>query len=93
MGCIFFGGHAPLISDPTLLSTLPANLQNSTIALFHPAVTYSYEAFQKIFIFILGIVAFFCDIHIIKPKQKSIRSFNVFNVYWNSGSHSNHAFR
>lgn len=58
-GVYFFGGHAPLISDPTLLSTLPANLQNSTIALFHPAVTYSYEAFQKIFIFILGIVAFF----------------------------------
>lgn len=57
-GVYFFGGHAPLISDPTLLSTLPANLQNSTIALFHPAVTILMNISKNI-LFILGIVAFF----------------------------------
>jgi energy-converting hydrogenase B subunit F len=58
-GLHYFGGHAPIISNSTLLSTLPSDIQNSALALFHPAVTYSYGALQKLFIFILGIVAFF----------------------------------
>jgi len=58
-GLHYFGGHAPLITNSTLLSTLPTIVQDSPLALFHPAITYSYEALQKLFIFILGIVAFF----------------------------------
>ncbi|MDR0900533.1 MAG: energy conserving hydrogenase EhbF [Methanobrevibacter sp.] len=58
-GLHYFGGHAPLIANSTLLSSLPAEIANSTLASFHPAITYSFEAFQKLFIFILGIVAFF----------------------------------
>jgi len=58
-GLHYFGGHAPLIANSTLLSTLPTVLQNSTSILFHPAITYSYGALQKLFIFLLGIVAFF----------------------------------
>lgn len=69
-GLHYFGGHAPLISNPTLLSTLPSAIQNSTLALFHPAVTYSYEALQKIFIFILGIVAFFAIFTSLSQNKK-----------------------
>lgn len=58
-GLHYFGGHAPLITNTTLLNTLPQSISNSALATFHPAITYSYEAFQKLFIFILGIVAFF----------------------------------
>ena len=58
-GLHYFGGHAPLIDNSTLLGTLPSNIADSALALFHPAITYSYESLQKIFIFILGIIAFF----------------------------------
>lgn len=58
-GSHYFGGHAPLITNSTLLSTLPVDIQNSALTLFHPAVTYTYGTLQKIFIFILGIILFF----------------------------------
>ncbi|WP_255596645.1 energy conserving hydrogenase EhbF [Methanobrevibacter sp. TMH8] len=69
-GLHYFGGHAPLITDPTLLSTLPASIANSTLATFHPAITYSFEAFQKLFIFILGIVAFFAIFTSLNQNKK-----------------------
>ncbi|MDR2966457.1 MAG: energy conserving hydrogenase EhbF [Methanobacteriaceae archaeon] len=58
-GLHYFGGHAPLIDNSTLLGTLPSFISNSALAIFHPAITYSYQSLQKLFIFILGIVAFF----------------------------------
>ncbi|MDL2246035.1 energy conserving hydrogenase EhbF [Methanobrevibacter sp. OttesenSCG-928-K11] len=44
-GLHYFGGHAPLIS-------------NLTGVLYHPAVTYSFQSLQKLFIFLLGILVF-----------------------------------
>jgi len=58
-GLHYFGGHAPLIDNSTLLGTLPNFISDSYLDIFHPAVTYSYESLQKLFIFVLGIVAFF----------------------------------
>ncbi|MCL2114689.1 MAG: energy conserving hydrogenase EhbF [Methanobrevibacter sp.] len=58
-GLHYFGGHAPLIENPILLETLPSQISQSALAIFHPAITYSYESLQKLFIFVLGIVAFF----------------------------------
>ena len=69
-GLHYFGGHAPLIDNPSLLSTLPAYIQNSTLAILHPAITYSYGALQKIFIFILGIVAFFAIFTSLSQNEK-----------------------
>ena len=57
-GLHFFGGHAPLTFNPSLLESLPASLLSSRVILFHPAITYSLEDLEKIFIFILGIVIF-----------------------------------
>lgn len=69
-GLYYFGGHAPLITNPTLLSSLPSSIANSTLAIFHPAVTYSYGALQKLFIFILGIVAFFAIFTSLNQNKK-----------------------
>lgn len=69
-GLHYFGGHAPLITNSTLLATLPTDIQNSALALFHPAVTYSYEILQKIFIFILGIIAFFAIFTTLSQNKK-----------------------
>ena len=57
-GLHFFGGHAPLTFNPSLLKSLPASLLSSRVILFHPAITYSLAGLEKIFIFILGIVIF-----------------------------------
>lgn len=69
-GLHYFGGHAPLITNSTLLSNLPVDIQNSAFYLFHPAVTYSYEILQKIFIFILGIIAFFAVFTSLSQNKK-----------------------
>jgi energy-converting hydrogenase B subunit F len=69
-GLHYFGGHAPLITNSTLLATLPNDIQNSALALFHPAVTYSYGGLQKIFIFILGIIAFFAIFTSLSQNKK-----------------------
>lgn len=58
-GLHYFGGHAPLIFNSTLLESLPNYISNSSLAIFHPAITYSFDTLQKLFVFILGIVAFF----------------------------------
>jgi energy-converting hydrogenase B subunit F len=69
-GLHYFGGHAPLITNSTLLATLPADIQNSALTLFHPAVTYSYQLLQKIFIFILGIIGFFAIFTSLSQNRK-----------------------
>ena len=56
-GIHYFGGYAPLILNPTPYS-LPAEILNSTLVFFHPAITYSIFNFHKIFIFLLGIIVF-----------------------------------
>ncbi|MDD3409093.1 MAG: hydrogenase, partial [Methanobacteriaceae archaeon] len=38
-GLHFFGGHAPLTFNPSLLESLPASLLSSRVILFHPAIT------------------------------------------------------
>lgn len=58
-GVHYFGGYPPLIEDPTLSQGLPSFITTSALNLFHPAITYSFASAQKIFIFILGLVAFF----------------------------------
>ena len=56
-GLHYFGGYAPLMFNSTLY-TLPTDIVNSTLTLFHPAITYRLENIHKIFIFLLGIVVF-----------------------------------
>jgi energy-converting hydrogenase B subunit F len=58
-GLHYFGGYSPLIMDPGLASEVPSLITGSALNLFHPAITYTFASAQKIFIFILGIVAFF----------------------------------
>lgn len=57
-GLHFFGGHVPLIDNGALLGTLPASIQSSIVAFYHPAITYSFSSLQKLFVFVLGLVAF-----------------------------------
>ena len=68
-GLHYFGGHAPLYNS-TLLSILPHNLSESFLTAFHPAITYSFESLQKIFILILGIVAFFAIFNSLSLNKK-----------------------
>lgn len=70
-GLHYFGGHAPLITNSTLLNSIPTELANSSLATFHPAITYSFEAIQKLFIFILGIVAFFAIFTSLSETKKT----------------------
>jgi len=57
-GMHYFGGYAPLIDNPTLAQGLPSTITNSSLYLFHPAITYSFASAQQLFIFVLGMVAF-----------------------------------
>lgn len=68
-GLHFFGGHSPLYNS-TLLNTLPANISESFLTVFHPAITYSYEGLQKLFIFILGIIVFFAIFNSVSLNNK-----------------------
>lgn len=58
-GVHYFGGYPPLIDNPTLAQGLPSFITASALNVFHPAITYTFASAQKIFIFILGLVAFF----------------------------------
>ncbi len=58
-GVHYFGGYPPLIDNPTLAQGLPSSITDSALNVFHPAITYTFASAQKIFIFILGLVAFF----------------------------------
>lgn len=56
-GLHYFGGYAPLVENSNLTSNLPTLITGSAVYLFHPAITYSFESAQKLFIFVLGLVA------------------------------------
>ncbi len=56
-GMHYFGGYAPLIQDPIPGTTLPSLITGTALNLFHPAITYSFMSAQKLFVFILGLVA------------------------------------
>ncbi|BDZ69809.1 energy conserving hydrogenase EhbF [Methanobacterium petrolearium] len=55
-GLHYFGGYAPLIDNPTLGTDLPSLITGTALNTFHPAITYSFQSAQKIFVFILGLV-------------------------------------
>lgn len=55
-GLHYFGGYAPLIENPTLSNNLPSLITGTALNTFHPAITYSFQGAQKIFVFILGLV-------------------------------------
>jgi energy-converting hydrogenase B subunit F len=55
-GLHYFGGYAPLIENPTLATNLPSIITASAVNVFHPAITYSFQNAQKLFIFILGLI-------------------------------------
>jgi len=64
-GLHFFGGHAPLMDDGGLLSTLPQYIANSSLSTFHIGITYSFTSLQKIllfFLFVVGFLAIFATI-------------------------------
>ncbi len=53
-GTQYFGGHSPAL----ISGFLPANLINSTAAGLNPGIVYVFSNIERIFIFLLGIVAF-----------------------------------
>lgn len=57
-GLHFFGGHVPLIDNSNLLNMLPSNLYSS-LGNFHPGILYVFGGLEKLFIFVLGMIAFF----------------------------------
>jgi energy-converting hydrogenase B subunit F len=57
-GIHYFGGYAPLTQNPVLSTGLPSLITGTALNTFHPAITYSFQAAQQLFIFILGLVAF-----------------------------------
>lgn len=58
-GTHYFGGYAPLIQNGAIATGLPAFITGSALNVFHPAITYVFGSAQKLFIFIVGIVALF----------------------------------
>lgn len=56
-GLHYFGGYAPLVENPTLATNLPSMITGTALNTFHPAITYSFQSAQQLFVFILGLVA------------------------------------
>lgn len=56
-GLHYFGGYAPLVENPTLSANLPSMITGTALNTFHPAITYSFQSAQQLFVFILGLVA------------------------------------
>ncbi|MBF4474854.1 energy conserving hydrogenase EhbF [Methanobacterium formicicum] len=55
-GFHYFGGYEPLLQNPTLSSNLPSFITGGVLSTFHPAITYSFQSAQQLFVFILGLV-------------------------------------
>ncbi len=56
-GLHYFGGYAPLVENPTLSANLPSLITGTALNTFHPAITYSFQSAQQLFVFIFGLVA------------------------------------
>ena len=56
-GLHYFGGYAPLTDNSIPNTSLPPLITATALNVFHPAITYSFQSAQKLFIFILGLVA------------------------------------
>lgn len=60
----YFGGYAPLANTTiqslpiAITQSLPIAITNSSLNVFHPAITYSFASAQQIFIFVLGLITF-----------------------------------
>ncbi|MBC7097334.1 MAG: hydrogenase, partial [Methanobacteriales archaeon] len=79
-GAYYFGGYPPIAENPTIAEYLPAYITGSYLVKFHPAITYIFNSAQRIFIFILGIVAFlaiFTSLNEVK-KPSGVYSFLMF---------------
>ncbi len=79
-GMHYFGGYSPLIDNPQMAQGLPDMITQSALNLFHPAITYSFTSAQKIFVFILGLIAFlaiFTSLSEIK-KASGVYAFLMF---------------
>ena len=56
-GLHYFGGYVPLVENPTLANNLPPLITDTALNTFHPAITYSFQSAQQLFVFIFGLVA------------------------------------
>ncbi|HMK53218.1 MAG TPA: energy conserving hydrogenase EhbF [Methanobacteriaceae archaeon] len=56
-GLHYFGGYAPLAQNSAISAGLPSLITGTALNTFHPAITYAFQDAQKLFIFILGLVA------------------------------------
>jgi len=56
-GLHYFGGYAPLANNTIPNTSLPPLITGTALNVFHPAITYSFQSAQKLFVFILGLVA------------------------------------
>lgn len=55
-GLTYFGMYSPLVDNPNLANNLPSLITGTALNTFHPAITYSFQNAQKLFVFILGLV-------------------------------------
>ena len=65
-GVQYFGGH-----NPTLISSmLPASLNGTLASMFNTGIVYVFSDFEKIFIFIMGLVAFLAVLTYFTEKKE-----------------------
>ena len=66
VGIQYFGGH-----DPALLaSSLPSNLVGTLVASYNTGIVYVFENIERIFIFLMGIVAFLAVLTYFSEKKE-----------------------
>ncbi|MDR2623889.1 MAG: energy conserving hydrogenase EhbF [Methanobrevibacter sp.] len=74
-GLHYFGGHAPLMDNGTLLNSLPSYISDGPLSTFHIGITYSFESLQKILIFFLFVVGFLCIFTTIGERKRTPGSY------------------
>ena len=66
VGVQYFGGHNPSL----LTSSLPANLVNTLVAGYNTGIVYAFANIERIFIFLMGIVAFLAILTYFSEKKE-----------------------
>lgn len=66
VGVQYFGGHNPSL----LTSSLPANLVNTLVAGYNTGIVYVFANIERIFIFLMGIVAFLAILTYFAEKKE-----------------------